>query len=118
MIIIINSKMIIKAIIMITTNSKMIIKAIMMMVAPLNESLALLSVLILDGRGRHRKTFPIFKLSRCLFTIMVNMVTMGTMDTMVTMENMAITVTNNPTHRLYDCDQHSTHVCSYKDLEM
>ena len=100
MIIIINSKMIIKAIMMITINSKRIIKAIMMMVAPLNESLALLSVLILDGRGRHRQTFPIFKLSRCLFTTMV------------------ITVTNNPNHRLYNCDQHSTHVCSYKDLEM
>ena len=59
---------------MIIINSKMIIKAIMMMVAPLNESLALLSVLILDRRGRHRKTFPIFKLSRCLFKNMVNMV--------------------------------------------
>ena len=92
-----------------------------MMVAPLNESLALLSVLILDRRGRHRKTFPIFKLSRCLFTIMVTMVTMvtmGTMDTMVTLENMVTMVTNNPNHRLYNCDQHPTHMCSYKDLEM
>ena len=96
--------LIIKAIIIMVT--PLIIKAIIMMFKPLNESLALLSVLILDGRGRHRQTFPIFKLSRCLFTNMMTMVTIVT------------TVTNNFNHSLYDCDQHSTHVCSYKALEM
>ena len=111
--IIINSKMIIKTIIMMVT--PLIIKAIITMVAPLNESLALLSVLILDRRGRHRKTFPIFKLSRCLFTNMVTMVNMLTMVNMVTMVTM---VTNNFNHSLYERDQHSTHVCRYKDLEM
>ena len=96
-----------------------------MMVAPLNESLALLSVLILDGRGRHRKTFPIFKLSRCLFTTMVNMlimvttVSMVTMVIMLTMVNMLTTVTmviNNSNHSLYERDQHSTHVCAVTNL--